>query len=348
MSVAEVEPSEQAEIIPDFPRNHLGELVCGECLQIGDVVFDPDTTIREVMEELDVVAEDTLREIDDLRADAFSINEELNKWLRLLSTGLVSETNENNGRLKDQSSLIGILELLTRKLNDVNQQVLNRAVGAIEAEENLDSTLLAQINQARLEESFETDIESPLSWSKETWQAIGSMTAEEQEFFAGKKKRSNASKRGWATQANNQLHESMLMQAIDDTKRLGGNLDNVRVETPNYTYHEWQIIKPLAEQADRANSMLYASMLEEAKEEAGAQGKNPDDVKVEKPNYTYEEWKAMEALHNAIKERQSDAAKRGWATRMNSKLPDGEEYTYQQWQDIKAYVQAENGGAEVD
>jgi len=359
MSDAEVRPNQQAETVPDFPRNDLGEIIIDQPLDLGGgIEFEVGITVGELAIKVVEYAREAQEESEYLlvEADVYSAArriqiegtgaEGLDPLIRKKAEEVIHYTRNSLRKLDTTDE--EILPELTGKLNDINSRISEVISDADKITGLFIEIFPTEILQSALELGFETDIESPLSWSPENWQQVASMTPEEQEYFAGKKKQSNSAKRVWARRANEMLHDTMLEQAIIDTERLGGNPKNVNLKTPNYNYQEWQIIKPLAEQADRANSMLYASMLEEARIEAEAQGKNAGDVRVEKPNYTYEEWKAMEVIHAAIKERQSDAAKRGWATRMNAKLPSGEEYTYKQWKDIEAFVKAEKGGAEVD
>ncbi len=363
MSDAEVRPNQQAETVPDFPRNDLGELIIGEDFTVMGLPFEADRTIREIRQEIDEFRIEDKHEIDLERDRIRLIFEAYNLYFDgNVSEGLDDATTREaelliaglrqpkGGRHEPEEIEIEIPAQLEKLLYDAIEKLTKIATNTAEAKLDIvqNDMLKYLLDQQELEDGFETDIESPLSWSQENWQQVASMTPKEQAYFASKKKQSNASKRGWANHANTMLHDSMLEQARDEAIARDEDPDKVRVEAPNYNYQEWQIIKPLAEQADRANSMLYASMLEEARIEAEAQGKNAGDVRVEKPNYTYEEWKAMEVIHAAIKERQSDAAKRGWATRMNAELPSGEEYTYKQWKDIEAFVKAEKGGAEVD
>ncbi len=467
----------------ELPRNDLGELIIGEDITVVGLDFEAGNTVREIRQEIDELLIEYGKDIDLARDRIGLIIEAQNLYFdgrvskglddatAREASSLIAALRQPKGLLVKQVDLeIGIMESLKDSFLDAIERMTKIATMTAEAKSEISQNDMLKdlLDQQELEDGFEPDIESPLSWSQENWQQVASMTPKEQEYFAGIKKRSNASKRVWARranemlddeipdytykewkamevlaaqaeqanamlkeqarqeaiskgldpdtvtignynytewkamevlaaqaeqanamlkeqarqeaiskgldpdtitignynypewvamkallsaearEANEMLYQSMIEEARQKEADLGYKPNTLLVKKPNYTYEEWIAMKALAAQAELANTMLHASELAKAQEKAGAQGKNTKNVRVEKPNYTYEEWKAMEALHKAIKERQSDAAKRGWATRMNAKLPSGEEYTYQQWQDINALVQAANDVDEVD
>ena len=424
----------------ELPRNDLGELTIGEDITVVGLDFEAGRTVREIRQEIDELLIEYGKDIDLARDRIGLIIEAQNLYFDgRVSKGLDDATAREaelliaglrlpkGGRDEPEEIEIVIPAQLKKLLDDASEKLTEIATMTAEAKLDISQNdkLKDLLDQQELEDGFETDIESPLSWSQENWQQVASMTPEEQEYFAGKKKQSNASKRVWARRANEMLHDAMLEQALqeaigrwDDLNEIEEKagvkmptsndldrdtlealdfaikerqsvvanqqannrpltqalqeaedrlkyLEEIGVKMPTYTYTEWKAMEVLAAQAEQANAMLkeqarqeaiskglypdtvtignynypewvdmkallsaeareanemlYQSMIKEARQKEADLGYKPNTLLVKKRNYTYEEWIAMKALHTAIKERRSNAAKRGWVRRRANK-----------------------------
>ena len=251
MSVAEGMPFEQIEPVPDFPRDHLGEIINDQSTgDIDDFEFRPGLTIGELAREVVDNARNAQEEVVELLTDrdvyisAQSIQikgasaEILDPKIRERAEEVIHSIR---GPLrKTDTTDEYILEKIEEKLAEVNSSITKVFKKADEVAGLFAEIFIEEIWQSALELGFETDIESPLSWSQETWQAIGSMTEEEQKFFSGKKKQSNDAKRVWARRANAMLDDEM----------------------PDYNYQEWKAMEVLAAEAELANAMLRQQLEE--------------------------------------------------------------------------------------